>query len=101
MFDNILVWKLRGEDVLRHSGIPYTIIRPGALTDEPGSEQAFSFDQGDRITGSISREDVAEICVRALDHDDAKGVTFEAVHAESGVRGIWKNLFTELQKDHT
>ena len=99
MFDNILVWKLRGEDVLRASDIPHTIIRPGGLTDERGSDQAFSLDQGDRITGSISREDVAEICVRALDHEDAKGVTFEVVYAETGVRDDAQNIFSDLQKD--
>lgn len=32
----ILTWKLRGEESVRESGMPYTIIRPCALTEEPG-----------------------------------------------------------------
>lgn len=32
----ILTWKLRGEEAVRESGVPYAIIRPCALTEEPG-----------------------------------------------------------------
>ncbi|MDH5255397.1 MAG: NAD(P)H-binding protein, partial [Gammaproteobacteria bacterium] len=31
MFDNVLIWKGRGEEAVRASGVPYTIIRPGGL----------------------------------------------------------------------
>jgi len=31
--DNVLRWKLRGDEVLRASGLRYTIVRPGGLTD--------------------------------------------------------------------
>lgn len=31
----ILTFKLKGEDVVRASGIPYAIVRPCALTEEP------------------------------------------------------------------
>ena len=58
----ILTWKLKGEDSLRASGIPYTIIRPCALTEEAGGK-ALIFEQGDNIRGKISREDVAELCI--------------------------------------
>jgi hypothetical protein len=36
ILDNVLVWKLRGEDALRAAGVPYTIVRPGGLQDGPG-----------------------------------------------------------------
>ncbi|KAH9314728.1 hypothetical protein KI387_023355, partial [Taxus chinensis] len=72
----ILTFKLKGEDLLRDSGIPYTIIRPCALTEEPAGAELI-FDQGDNITGKISREEVARICVAALESPYACDTTFE------------------------
>ncbi|KAM7505851.1 hypothetical protein LguiB_004755 [Lonicera macranthoides] len=72
----ILTFKLKGEDVIRESGIPYTIVRPCALTEEPAGADLI-FDQGDNITGKISREEVALICVAALESPYALDKTFE------------------------
>ncbi|XP_075091090.1 protein HIGH CHLOROPHYLL FLUORESCENCE PHENOTYPE 173, chloroplastic isoform X1 [Nicotiana tabacum] len=72
----ILTFKLKGEDEIRESGIPYTIIRPCALTEEPAGADLI-FDQGDNITGKISREEVARICVAALKSPYACDKTFE------------------------
>ena len=100
IFDNILMWKLRGEDTVRESGIPYTVVRPGGLRDDPGGERAITLGQGDEISGAISREDVAEVCLRALDHEGARGVTFETIHAETvGPSTDWAELFAPLRKD--
>ncbi|KAL6282506.1 hypothetical protein ACE6H2_013435 [Prunus campanulata] len=74
--DFILTFKLKGEDLIRESGIPYTIVRPCALTEEPAGADLI-FDQGDNITGKISREEVAQICVAALESPYAFGKTFE------------------------
>ncbi|XP_022893730.1 uncharacterized protein LOC111408159 [Olea europaea var. sylvestris] len=72
----ILTFKLKGEDVLRESGVPYTIVRPCALTEEPAGAELI-FDQGDNITGKISREEVARICVAALESPYVCDKTFE------------------------
>nr|XP_019704506.1 uncharacterized protein LOC105040590 [Elaeis guineensis] len=72
----ILTYKLKGEDLIRESGIPYAIIRPCALTEEPAGADLI-FDQGDNITGKISREEVARICIAALESPHACGKTFE------------------------
>ncbi|QSJ18600.1 CIA30 family protein [Nostoc sp. UHCC 0702] len=95
----ILTWKLKGEDSLRVSGIPYTIIRPCALTEEPGGKSLI-LEQGDNIRGKISREDVAELCVQALQQRKACNVTFEVKQAENTVNSIdWDRLFSNLQPD--
>lgn len=73
---SILTFKLKGEDLIRESGIPYTIIRPCALTEEPAGADLI-FEQGDNITGKISREEVALICVAALESSNACDKTFE------------------------
>lgn len=72
----ILTFKLKGEDLLRESGIPYAIIRPCALTEEPAGADLI-FEQGDNITGKISREEIARICVAALESTYACDKTFE------------------------
>jgi len=76
--NNILIWKYLGEEALRKSGVPYTVVRPSGLTDKPGG-QGVLFAQGDtaKERGSIPREDVAAVCVAALGRADALGKTFE------------------------
>jgi len=97
MLGGILTWKLKGEDCLRSSRIPYTIVRPCALTEEPGGK-ALMFDQGDNIKGKVSREDIAELCVQALDQPQACNVTFEVKEGESGsVPGDWLGLFSGVK----
>ena len=35
----MLFWKKRGEEALQRSGMPYTIVRPGGLLNEPRQGQ--------------------------------------------------------------
>ena len=35
-FSEVLCGGLKGEELVRGSGVPYTVIRPGGLTDGPG-----------------------------------------------------------------
>jgi uncharacterized protein YbjT (DUF2867 family) len=100
-FGQVLTWKLRGENYLRASGVPYTIVRPGGLQDTPGGQRGLIFDQGDRVQGMISREDVGEVCVRALDREDTRNVTFEVMNSDSPAPrpGDWDQLFGALQPD--
>lgn len=39
----------KGEDLIRESGMPYAIVRPCALTEEPAGADLI-FEQGDNIT---------------------------------------------------
>lgn len=100
MFDNVLIWKLRGEDALRASGVDYTIIRPGGLTDTPGDETAVVFEQGDRkLTGMISRENVARVCIAALQVPGARNRTFEIFGSDGQGPNDWTNLYRSLKPD--
>lgn len=94
----ILTWKLRGEEAVRESGIPYTIIRPCALTEEPGN-QALVFEQGDNIRGKVSREDIAELCLTVLEQPKACNVTFEVKEDTNGEQSETEKLFAALQTD--
>ena len=85
LFNNILIWKRRGEEAVAASGIPYTIIRPGGLNDGPGSEQTVIFEQGDLpgLDKAISRADVARVTVAAVKDEGARNKVFE-IYARDG-----------------
>lgn len=101
MFDNILVWKLKGENVLRASGLRYTIVRPGGLRDGAGGQAGIRAMQGDPkdVRASIPRADVAAVCVRALGRADADRKTLEIVSGEPGAKVEWSTFFSGLAAD--
>eukprot|EP00798_Chlamydomonas_sp_ICE-L_P015251 gene15251-21333_t len=72
----ILTYKLAGEDALRSSGFPYSVVRPCALTEEPRGA-TLELDQGDTIKGKVSRNDVAELCCALLSSSAGMNTTFE------------------------
>jgi uncharacterized protein YbjT (DUF2867 family) len=77
----ILTWKLRGEEVVRNSGLLYTIVRPCALTEKPGNKTLI-FDQGDTMKGQVSRESIAKLCVQLLTVPSGCNKTFEVKEDE-------------------
>lgn len=73
--------KHNADEHLKSSGLNYTIVRPGALTDKNGTgriklEKSFS------SQGEISRMDVAETIVRTLNDDIANKATFEILEGK-------------------
>jgi len=99
VFDNVLIWKGKGEDAVRTSGVPYTIVRPGGLTDKPGGQSGVRLEQGDKGTGMISRGDLARVCVAALTSAAARNRTFEVYGAETPPEIDWDGLFGKLAAD--
>lgn len=71
--------KGRSEDLLRRSGLTYTIIRPGWLRNEPPTGDVVVGEGGTIPTGPIPRADVARLMVASLFTADAENRTFEVV----------------------
>lgn len=96
----ILTWKLAGEDSVRESGVPHTIVRPCALTEEPGGKR-LEVEMGDTLKGQCSRDDIAELCVRSLDRPEATNTTFEVRQAppEAQTGQDWDGVFEALASD--
>ncbi|PSB23887.1 CIA30 family protein [Stenomitos frigidus] len=94
----ILTWKRRGEEAVRESGLPYTIVRPCALTEADGGKQ-LTLDQGDNLRGAISRDDVAAICIHAIEQPQACNLTFEVRAEDTDLAVHWTTLFDQLQPD--
>jgi uncharacterized protein YbjT (DUF2867 family) len=77
--------KARADERLQESGLDYTIIRPGSLTDEEetgGIEAAGSLGR----RGEISRADVARTFAEALELETAYGKTFEILAGDTPIR---------------
>merc|ERR1712203_29715 len=59
-------------------------VRPGGLTEAPArGADAVELGQGDALSGRISREDVAELSLAAVDAPAAKNSTFECFYADT------------------
>ncbi|MBA3420408.1 MAG: SDR family oxidoreductase [Thermoleophilaceae bacterium] len=75
--------KGRADAELAASGLEYTIVRPGSLTDDPGTGRV---EVGERLDGgSISRDDVAAVVAEALHDPAAVGRTFDLVAGKTPV----------------
>lgn len=110
----VLKYKKMGEEFLQNSGFPYTIIRPGRLTDGPytsydlntllkataGQRRAVLIGQGDKLVGEASRIVVAEACVQALDLEATENQIYEVNSVEGEGPGNdaqkWQELFEAL-----
>jgi uncharacterized protein YbjT (DUF2867 family) len=97
IFGNVLIWKLKGEDYLRDSGMTYTVVRPGGLHRGPGGEQQIVFEEGDEVKAvGISRVDVASVLVAALAHPEAQNKTFAVFTVKEPPTTDWQAKFGAL-----
>lgn len=81
---DILVWKRKAERYLVETGLEYTILHPGGLVDGPGGMQELELDVDDNMFAkhpqtSICREDLADLCVRALEFGKGKKLSFDCI----------------------
>jgi uncharacterized protein YbjT (DUF2867 family) len=70
--------KAEADKYLRESGLDYTIIRPGRLTDDPGTGKVQIGEHLDR--GSVTREDVAAVIAECLVADNTIGKAFDLMN---------------------
>jgi uncharacterized protein YbjT (DUF2867 family) len=86
---------------LKGTGVPYTIVRPAGLTNEPGGEEGLRVLQGDpkEVEGHLSRADLASVLVNALGRKDALGKTFEVIGDPNNSTVDWDRLFSGLKPD--
>ncbi|CDF37002.1 unnamed protein product [Chondrus crispus] len=98
----ILNWKFAGEDAIRNSGVPYTILRPCALTEEEAvGMDSLLFEQGDTLLGNVSRDDVATLIIKAFDTPALVDVTVEVSKTGEGAAspGPSEQRIDGLQQD--
>jgi nucleoside-diphosphate-sugar epimerase len=79
------------DEALASSGLDWTIVRPGGLTNEPGSGFVEAAPQLNRY-GQIPRDDVALVLLECLDAANTVGVTFELLAGETAARDAVRAL---------
>jgi uncharacterized protein YbjT (DUF2867 family) len=75
--------KAEADAALSASDVEWTIVRPGGLTDDPGSGlvQVGSLERG----GSVTRDDVAAVLAACLDERRTVGKTFALLQGETPI----------------
>lgn len=76
--------KARADARLRESGLDWTIVRPGSLTEERGTGRVEAAESLGR-RGEISREDTARVLAAVLETPGTSGKTFEVLEGETPI----------------
>jgi uncharacterized protein YbjT (DUF2867 family) len=98
-------WKRRSERLVRFSGLPYTIVRPGWFDyNRPDQHrlvllQGDTHRAGDPSDGVVARRQVAEVLVHSFISDRATGKTFELVATTGPAPDDFDALFAPLDPD--
>ena len=82
--------KAAADGAVEASGLEYTVVRPGGLTDDPGTGRISAGAQLER--GQIPREDVAATLLAVLDTPSTIGKAFDLVSGESQVQDALENV---------
>ena len=76
--------KSKADEVLRASGLDYTIVRPGRLTDGPPTGRVEIAPIMGR-NGTITRADVAAVMAATLERGNTVGRTFDLLAGETPI----------------
>ena len=82
--------KAEADRRLEDSGLDYTIVRPGSLTDAPGTGLVTVGTELGR--GEIPRDDVAALLLAVLETPGTTGKTFELVSGETPIEDAVRGL---------
>ena len=75
--------KGRADDAVRASGLDATVVRPGGLTNDPGTGRVRL---GERLPrGQVTRDDVAAVLAAVLDSPNTIGRTFDLIGGDTPV----------------
>jgi len=81
--------KRAADEALRSSGLDWTIVRPGGLTDEPGTGLV---DVAPADFGQIPRDDVAAVLYACLQADNTIGVSFDLISGTDPIEAAVRSL---------
>jgi uncharacterized protein YbjT (DUF2867 family) len=82
--------KAGADERLAESGLDYTIVRPGGLTDEPGTGRVHV---GTNLEyGSVPRDDVAAVLIAVLEEPGSVGKTFELLSGDTPIEDAVRSL---------
>ena len=76
--------KAGADEALMASGLDYTIVRPGSLTDDPGTGLVHIAPKLSR-GGRVPRDDVAEVLLASLDEPNTVGKAFDLLGGDKPI----------------
>lgn len=76
--------KAEADKIVSESRLDYTIVRPGGLTDQPGTGKVRIAEQLE-TGGSVSRDDVAAVIAEVLVADNTIGTSFDLLGGETPI----------------
>ena len=85
--------KRDADEALRDSGLAYTIVRPGGLTDEPGTgliEVGMPLER----CGEVTRDDVAATLLAVLAEPRTAGLTFDLLNGDAPIAEALASLLS-------
>jgi uncharacterized protein YbjT (DUF2867 family) len=82
--------KAESDRRLEESGLDYTIVRPGGLTDDPGTGLVTV--GTDLEGGQVPRDDVAAVLLAVLGTPSSIGKTFELVSGDTPIEEAVRSL---------
>jgi uncharacterized protein YbjT (DUF2867 family) len=89
VFQVYLRAKKAADDDLRRRDLDWTVVRPGRLTDDPGTGLVAV---GSLQRGEVTREDVAAVLVAALDASRTVGKTFDLLNGDQEIEEAFRTL---------
>lgn len=90
VFKAYLKAKAEADEALRSSGLDYTIVKPGRLTDNPGTGKVTA--GRDLESGEIPRQDVAAVLAEVLETPETAELQFELISGNTPIPEAVHNL---------
>jgi len=88
--------KAEADEALRKSGLDYTIIKPGKLTDEEGTGSVAL--APDLPRGEIPRQDVAEVLAEVIENPRTSGMELALTNGETPVSRAVENVLRLVEE---
>jgi uncharacterized protein YbjT (DUF2867 family) len=82
-FGAYLQAKFEADEAVRASGLDYTVVRPGGLTDDPGTGMVTI--AAETARGQIPRVDVAAVLLACLDTPSTIGQSFDVISGDTPI----------------
>lgn len=87
--------KAEADEALRSSGLDYTIIKPGRLTDEEGTGRVALAPELPR--GEVPRQDVAEVIAEVIENPRTAGLELALTEGETPVNQAVENVLSIVE----
>lgn len=97
---DVLVWKGKAEAALIASGIPYVIVGPARINDDPGGQKQIRVIPRAQYQGGmmITREDLAAVVIAAAGAPNAANRSFSVINTEKPADALWQGSLPSMPK---